>query len=175
METRNPFVGKPMFAGLDMRGVTMMGPAIDWDFIHRLRDETDRKLLIKGILAAEDAALAVAAGADGIIVSNHGGRVFDTGVSTFEVLPEIVKAVAGRVPVLIDSGFRRGQDVFKALALGATAVCIGRPYLWGLAAFGAPGVAAALNLIGAEFQQTMRHAGALRTADINISRVRSLR
>lgn len=161
------FATAPMFAGLDMRGVGQLGAAIDWNFIRRLRQETDRKLLIKGILAAEDAALAVDAGIDGVIVSNHGGRAFDTGVSTIEVLPEIVAAVRKRVPVLIDSGFRRGTDVFKALALGASAVCIGRPYLWGLAAFGDKGVATALRLINAEFEGTMRTAGTLSTAQID--------
>ena len=98
------------------------------------------KLLLKGILAPEDARLAVEAGIDGIVVSNHGGRVEDGVSATIDVLPEIVAAVGGRMPVLVDSGFRRGSDIVKALALGAQAVCIGRPYLWGLGAFGQPGV-----------------------------------
>ncbi len=176
METRNPFVGKPMFAGIDVANLRMLGTSIDWAFIRKLRELTRAKLVIKGILAAEDAQLAVAAGADadGIIVSNHGGRVFDTGVSTLEVLPEVVKAVARKVPVLIDSGFRRGTDVFTALALGASAVCIGRPYMWGLAAFGAQGVAVAHKLMSTEFEQAMRHAGALTLADIDQRRIRSV-
>jgi FMN-dependent dehydrogenase len=87
-----------------------------------------------------DAKLAVNNGIDGIIVSNHGGRVVDSGRATIEVLPEIIEAVGGRIPVLVDSGFRRGTDIIKALAMGAQAVCVGRPYLWGLGAFGQPGV-----------------------------------
>jgi 4-hydroxymandelate oxidase len=164
----------PMFTGIDMKGVGQLGAGIDLAFIKRLRQSTDRKLIIKGILAAEDAAIAADVGADGIIVSNHGARAFDTGVSTIELLPEIVAAVAGRIPVLIDSGFRRGTDVFKALALGAKAVCIGRPYMWGLAAFGAPGVATALKLVGSEFEATMKTAGTLNTAQIDAKRIRRL-
>jgi isopentenyl diphosphate isomerase/L-lactate dehydrogenase-like FMN-dependent dehydrogenase len=164
----------PMFAGLDMKGVGLLGNAIDWSFIRKLRQTTTRKLVIKGILAGEDAALAVEAGADAVIVSNHGGRAFDTGVGTLEVLPEIVAAVGGRIPVIIDSGFRRGTDVFKALALGAKAVCMGRPYMWGLAAFGEKGVAAALKLVSAEFAGTMRTAGTLTLAQIDAKRIRRL-
>lgn len=171
---RDPFRTAPMFAGLDTKGVGQLGPAIDWDFIRRLRDETDRKLLIKGILTAADAALAVEAGADGIVVSNHGGRQFDSGISTIEILSEIVDRVNGRIPVLVDSGFRRGTDVFKAMALGASAVCIGRAYLWGLAAFGAPGVATALKLMQTEFDAAMRHAGTLTIASIDRKTIRRL-
>lgn len=171
---RNPFSTAPMFDGLDMVGVRQLGPGIDWEFFRRLRDSTDRKLLVKGILHPEDARLAVQEGADGLIVSNHGGRQFDSGVSTIEVLPEIVKAVDGRIPVLIDSGFRRGTDVFKALALGAAGICIGRPYLWGLAAFGEAGVAAALNLMNSEFVAAMRHAGTLTVENIDARAIRRL-
>lgn len=165
---------KSMFNGLDVSDAGQLGARIDMDFIHRLRDTTDRRLVIKGIMAAEDAVRAIEAGADGIVVSNHGGRGGDAGVSSIEVLEEIVEAVGGRVPVLIDSGFRRGTDVFKALALGATAVCIGRPYLWGLGAFGEEGVAAALNLMTAEFEQCMRHAGTVTTAEITGATIRRL-
>jgi len=171
---RDPFRTAPMFAGLDTAGVGQLGPAIDWEFIGRLRDQTDRKLLIKGILTAPDAELAVQAGVDGIVVSNHGGRQFDSGISTIEVLGDVVDAVAGRVPVLVDSGFRRGTDVFKALALGATAVCIGRPYLWGLASFGEAGVATALKLMQTEFEAAMRHGGTVTTAQIDRTRIRRL-
>lgn len=157
----DPYTAAPMFDGLDMRGVPQLGAAVDWAFIQKLRQFTDRKLVIKGILAADDAVMAAEAGVDGIIVSNHGGRAFDTGISTIELLPEIVAGVDGRIPILIDSGFRRGTDVFKALALGARAACIGRPYMWGLAAFGQAGVAAALKLMHAEFQTAMRTAGVL--------------
>jgi 4-hydroxymandelate oxidase len=170
----DPYPQAPMFNGLDMKGVGLLGPALDWTFMRKLRQFTDRKLVVKGILSAEDAVLAADAGFDGIILSNHGGRAFDTGISTIELLPEIVAAVAGRIPVIIDSGFRRGTDVFKALALGARAVCIGRPYLWGLAAFGQPGVTAALRLIHAEFLGAMRIAGAVRISEINATRVRTL-
>jgi isopentenyl diphosphate isomerase/L-lactate dehydrogenase-like FMN-dependent dehydrogenase len=117
------------------------------------------KLVIKGILTAEDARLCVEHGADAVFVSNHGGRAEDVGLSTIEVLPEIVAAVDGRIPVLIDSGFRRGSDVFKALALGAGAVCVGRPYLWGLAAFGQEGVEAVLALLRAELETIMKQMG----------------
>ncbi len=171
---RDPFRTAPMFAGLDTKGVSQLGPAIDWNFIHRLRDETDRKLLIKGILTVADARLAVEAGVDGIVVSNHGGRQFDSGISTIEVLSDIVDAVNGRIPVLVDSGFRRGTDVYKAMAMGATAVCVGRAYLWGLAAFGAPGVATALKLMQTEFDAAMRHAGTVTIASIDRKTIRRL-
>jgi FixJ family two-component response regulator len=109
---------------------------LTWDLIKRLRDGVKAKLVLKGILAFEDANLAANAGVDAIIVSNHGGRVEDGAAATIEVLPEIVDAVGGRMLVLVDSGFRRGTDIVKALAIGAHAVCTGRPYLWGLGAFG---------------------------------------
>lgn len=132
---------------------------LDWKFFDRLRDATPLKVLIKGILTPEDARLAVEHGADGVIVSNHGGRAEDVGLATIDVLPEIVAAVGGRIPVLVDSGFRRGSDVVKALALGARAVCIGRPYLWGLAAFGQEGVEAVLGLLRRELELSMRALG----------------
>ena len=131
---------KPNFSGIDLGGVnSTVVTNLTWDSIKRLRDMTKAKLVLKGILAFEDAKLAAEAGIDAIIVSNHGGRVEDGVASTIEVLPEIVEAVGGRMPVLIDSGFRRGTDIVKALAIGAQAVCIGRPYLWGLGAFGQAG------------------------------------
>lgn len=132
------------------------------------------KLLIKGILTREDAELCVQHGVDGIVVSNHGGRAEDTGVSTIEVLPEITDVVAGRIPVLIDSGFRRGSDVFKALALGASAVCIGRPYVWGLAAFGQEGVESVLALLRSELRTIMRHMGTPSLSAISASHVQRL-
>lgn len=133
--------------------------ALDWDYVKRIRDATSMNLVLKGILTAEDAALCVENGMDGMIVSNHGGRVVDTGLSTIEALPEVVAAVGGRLPVLIDSGFRRGSDFFKALALGASAVCIGRPYLWGLAAFGQEGVETVLAILRRELEDNMRQMG----------------
>ncbi len=108
------------------------------------------KLLLKGIVTAEDASLAVEHGVDGIIVSNHGGRAEDSGRSTIESLSEVVDAIDGRVPVIVDSGFRRGTDIFKALALGADAIAIGRPYLWGLGSFGQEGVETVLDLLKRE-------------------------
>jgi len=133
---------KPNFDGIDVAatGVKNLQSAnMTWDFIRRLRDATKMKVVLKGILAYEDAKLCVENGVDGFIVSNHGGRGEDNGRSTIDALPEIVAAVGGRIPILIDSGFRRGTDVVKALAMGATAVGIGRPYLWGLGAFGQAG------------------------------------
>jgi len=114
----------------------------------------------------EDAQLAVEHGADGIVVSNHGGRAEESLRPTIECLPEIVDAVKGKVPVLIDGGIRRGTDVFKALAMGATAVGIGRPYAWGLAAFGQPGVEAVLAIMRRELETIMRQAGTPSVAGI---------
>ena len=150
---------RPMFDGLDLTGVSLSSPRLTWDVVRRLRDGTRMKLVLKGIETREDADLCVRHGVDGIIVSNHGGRAEESGRSTVECLPEVVDAVRGRMPVLVDGGFRRGTDVFKALALGAKAACIGRPYLWGLAAFGQPGVDRVLEILDREFQLMMRHAG----------------
>jgi 4-hydroxymandelate oxidase len=152
---------KPNFAGIDLGGVTGTGVSNQtWDLIKRLRDRIKVKLVLKGIMAVEDATLAADAGIDGLVVSNHGGRVEDGGRSTIEALPEIVEAVGGRMPLLIDSGFRRGTDIVKALALGATAVAIGRPYLWGLGAFGQPGVERVLELLRLETRVAMQQCGA---------------
>src|SRR5262249_25511826 len=107
----------------------------------------------------EDAELCLQHGADGIIVSNHGGRAEESGRGTIECLPEVLDGVQGRIPVLIDGGFRRGTDIFKALALGARAICIGRPYLWGRAAFGQAGVERVLEILTWELELMMRHAG----------------
>ncbi len=157
----NPTIRRrPMFQGLDLSKVVTQYPLdMTWDAIKRLRDATTMKLVIKGIVTREDAQLAVEHGADGVIVSNHGGRGEESGRSTIECLPEVVEGVGGKIPVLIDGGFRRGTDIFKALALGARAICIGRPYLWGLAAFGQPGVEAAFNILRRELQIIMRQAG----------------
>ena len=129
------------------------------------------KLLIKGIETHEDATLAVEHGVDGIVVSNHGGRAMDDGRATIESLPEVIEAVHGRIPVLVDGGFRRGSDVFKALALGARAVGIGRPYLWGLGAFGQAGVERALDIFHAELTLTMRQCGTRSVTEITRSYV----
>ena len=132
------------------------------------------KVLIKGIVARGDAALAVEHGADGLIVSNHGGRAEKSGFATIESLPEVVAAVRGRVPVLVDSGFRRGTDIFKALALGASAVAVGRPYIWGLASFGQEGVETVLTILRRELELAMRLAGATSIEGIEESFVRHL-
>jgi isopentenyl diphosphate isomerase/L-lactate dehydrogenase-like FMN-dependent dehydrogenase len=129
-------------------------------------------LLLKGILTAEDARLAVERGVEGIVVSNHGGRYLDYAPSTLEVLPEIADAVAGRIPVLIDSGFRRGSDVAKALALGAKAVCLGRVPRWGLGAYGAPGVQRVLEILQRELVMTMTQIGRPTLASLDRTAVR---
>ena len=121
------FRRKPMFDGFDTVGLTSGNPGMNWEFVRKLKSLSRMKLLIKGIGTREDALLCLENGVDGIIVSNHGGRAEESGRGTIECLPEVVEAVGGRIPVLIDGGIRRGTDVFKALALGASAVCIGRP------------------------------------------------
>jgi 4-hydroxymandelate oxidase len=152
---------KPNFDGLDISGITSTGATnLTWDFIKRLRDTVKTRLVLKGLMTAEDAVLAVDNGLDAIVVSNHGGRADDSGRSTIDALPEILEAVDGRIPVLVDSGFRRGTDIVKALALGARAVCIGRPYLWGLGAFGQPGVERVLDLLHQETRAAMMQVGA---------------
>jgi len=167
---------KPMFDGLDLTGVgSLLAPGLTWEIIGRLKDTTRMKLVVKGIETREDALLCVRHGADGIIVSNHGGRAEESGRSTIECLPEVVDAVQGRIPVLVDSGFRRGTDVFKALAIGARAICIGRPYLWGLAAFGQSGVARVLEILDWELELIMRHAGVTSLAKLDRSFVRDTR
>jgi isopentenyl diphosphate isomerase/L-lactate dehydrogenase-like FMN-dependent dehydrogenase len=130
-----------------------------WEYVTRLKNATAMPVLVKGIVTGEDASLCEAYGADGLVVSNHGARAGASGRSTIECLPEVVEAVGGRLPIIIDSGFRRGTDIFKALALGATAVGIGRPYLWGLASFGQAGVEAVLELLRRELEMVMRQAG----------------
>jgi len=152
---------KPNFDGLDIAGIVSTGATnITWDFVRRLRDAVQARLVLKGLMTAEDSQLAVDNGLDGIIVSNHGGRAEDSGRSTIDALPAIVAAVDGRIPILVDSGFRRGTDIVKALALGARAVCIGRPYLWGLGAFGQPGVERVLDLLTQETRAVMMQVGA---------------
>jgi len=163
---------RAMWKGLDLTGLTnTQSSAMTWDFFKRMRDHTKMKILAKGILAWEDAAMAADAGLDGIIVSNHGGRAEDSGRGAIESLREVVDGVGGAMPVLVDSGFRRGTDIFKALALGASAVCIGRPYVWGLAAFGQPGVEEVLNMLRRELALVMRQAGTPSLARIDSSYV----
>lgn len=141
-------------------------PAFTWEGVAWLKTQTRLPLLLKGIVTAEDAALAVNAGMDGVIVSNHGGRQEESGRGTLECLPEVVTAVQGRIPVLMDGGIRRGTDVFKALALGARGVCVGRPYLYGLGAFGDAGVAKVLAILDSELVRIMQFAGTTSIAAI---------
>lgn len=140
---------------------------LDWEGVKALRDRWPRKLVLKGILHPEDAERALAIGADGIVVSNHGGRALDCSLATMAALPPIVSAVGGRVTIFLDSGVRRGSDVIKALALGADAVLIGRAPLYGLAAAGEAGVARALDLLRAETVRTMAMLGARSLAEVS--------
>ncbi|HLK51789.1 MAG TPA: alpha-hydroxy acid oxidase [Bryobacteraceae bacterium] len=146
----------PMYKGIEGG---FNPPAANWDTLDRLRKLTKMKLMLKGLDTREDARLAREHGVDGIIVSNHGGRATETGRSTIEALGEVVDAAGAQIPVLVDGGFRRGTDVFKALALGARAVGIGRPYVWALSAFGQDGVERVLDILRAELQLTMRECG----------------
>ena len=151
---------KPMFAGIDLSSVRRLYPYdLTWDGLKRMRDLWPGTLVLKGIVTREDAELSVEHGVNGVIVSNHGGRAEESGRSTIESLEEVVAGANGRIPVLVDGGFRRGTDIFKALALGASAVCIGRPYIWGLTAFGQPGVEAVLDVLRRELITVMRQAG----------------
>jgi 4-hydroxymandelate oxidase len=172
-ERESFYLRKPMFKGIDMKGVSTQDAGMTWEVIGRLRKLTSMKLLVKGIETAEDAKLCIENGADGLIVSNHGGRAGDTGRGTIECLPEVVGAVGGRVPVLIDGGFRRGSDIFKALALGARAVCVGRPYIWGLAAFGQPGVERVIDLLRLELELVMKQCGTRSIKEITRAHVGS--
>jgi len=157
----------PMYAGLDLSAVHDNSPSnLTWGYLDNLRKIVSVKLLVKGIVTGEDAALCVEHGADGVVVSNHGGRNEETLRSTLECLPEIVAAVRSRVPVFIDGGVRRGTDVFKAIALGATGVGIGRPQVWGLASFGQSGVEAVIDRLNRELEHIMRQAGTPTLANI---------
>jgi isopentenyl diphosphate isomerase/L-lactate dehydrogenase-like FMN-dependent dehydrogenase len=163
LQSRN--ARRPMFSGLDLTGVGFQ-PPVTWDYVKRLKDATPMPLVIKGIVTREDAELAVANGAAAIVCSNHGGRADETGRSSIESLPEVLEGAAGRIPVLVDSGFRRGTDILTALALGAAAICVGRPYLWGLSAFGQEGVEAVLDVLTRELRLAMRYAGTPAIANI---------
>lgn len=156
----------PMYAGSRVTFADFRTADMTWDYLDRIRQVTSMKIVVKGIVTREDAASAVEAGADAVYISNHGGRAEASGWGALESLPEVVEAVNGRVPVMIDSGFRRGTDIFKALALGADAVCIGRPYIWGLAAFGQPGVEKVLEMLRAELAMVMGQVGARSIAEI---------
>ena len=159
--------GKPMFAGLDISAVTdLTPPDMTWDYLKRLRDIWPRRLVVKGLVTREDAELAIGHGVDGIVVSNHGGRAEDSGRPAIASLAEVAEGVRGRVPLVMDGGVRRGSDIFKALALGANAVGIGRPYIWGLASFGQAGVERVLEILRSELVTAMRQAGTRNIAEI---------
>lgn len=159
----------PMFDGLSERRYNP--PEATWAHVDRLKKLTRMTVLLKGIDSAEDARLAVEHGVDGLVVSNHGGRATETLRATIDCLPEVVDAVAGRIPVCVDGGFRRGTDIYKALASGARAVGIGRPYVWGLSAFGQEGVERVLDILRAELTLTMRQMGTPSIRDITPARV----
>jgi 4-hydroxymandelate oxidase len=153
----------------NLKGKDYLDPTLTWKDIDWLRSFARRPVLLKGILNPDDAATAVKAGVSGIIVSNHGARNLDTVPATIDALPLVMERVAGRMPVLVDGGIRRGTDVLKALALGAAAVQIGRPYLWGLGLAGADGVAQVVEILRREFELAMMLAGRPKIADINRS------
>jgi lactate 2-monooxygenase len=158
--------GRPMHA---VRQFTNMytNPSLNWNDLPFLREHTKLPIILKGIHHPDDARRAVDAGVDGLIISNHGGRQVDGAVSTIEMLPAIKAVVAKDFPLLLDSGVRTGADVFKALALGATAVCIGRPYAYGLALAGQAGVKAVLENLWADFELTMRLSGCVSASAIS--------
>ena len=146
-------------------------PATTWDRLSLLRENTDLPILLKGVLHPEDARRAIDLGMSGVIVSNHGGRQVDGSIATLHALPGVVSAVGDDAPVLLDSGIRTGADVVKALALGATAVLLGRPYIWGLAVGGEAGVVQVLRSVLAELDLTMALCGATSVADLDASLV----
>jgi 4-hydroxymandelate oxidase len=150
---------KPENGGMQAFIASLRPMLLTWDEIDWMRSITDTPILLKGILTAEDAELAVAHGVDGVIVSNHGGRQIDGTIAPIEALPEIVDRVGHQIEVLVDGGIRRGTDVLKALALGARAVLIGRPYLWGLAVGGEAGVRQVIELLRAELRSAMEQCG----------------
>ena len=153
---------------------TYSRPSLSWDDLAYLRERTRLPILLKGVLHPADALAAIERGMDGIVVSNHGGRQVDGAIATMDALPAVVEAVAGRVPIVLDSGVRSGADMFRALALGATAVGVGRPYVWGLAAGGEAGVREVIRNLRADFDLTMGLAGVASVQDIgpeNVTRV----
>ncbi|MBL8227526.1 MAG: alpha-hydroxy-acid oxidizing protein [Bryobacterales bacterium] len=160
------FARKPMFQGIDTRDLRTSNPTLNWKDLPRLKSFSGMKLLIKGIETAEDARICGENGVDGLVVSNHGGRAEESGRGTIDCLPEVVEAVGSRVPVFLDGGIRRGTDIYKALAFGAKAVFIGRPYIWGLAAFGQPGVEKVIDILRRELDLVMRQCGATSVAQI---------
>jgi 4-hydroxymandelate oxidase len=159
---------RPMYDGLSG---SFNPPDADWSIFDRLKKLTRMKVMLKGIDSAEDAELAVQRGVDGLVVSNHGGRASETLRATIDCLPEVAQAVRGRVPVFLDGGVRHGTDIYKALASGARGVGIGRPYIWGLSAFGQDGVERVLEILRAELTMTMQQMGTPTIKDITAARI----
>jgi isopentenyl diphosphate isomerase/L-lactate dehydrogenase-like FMN-dependent dehydrogenase len=173
-DRRNYWADRP--ARGNLAGLTTQrhqGAYLTWQDVDWLRSVTSLPVLVKGILTAEDALLALENGVSGIVVSNHGGRQLDSAITSIEALPEVIEAVAGRCEVYMDGGIRRGTDVLKALALGARAVLVGRPVLWGLAANGAQGVQHVLEILGSEFKLAMQLAGCPTLESIDRSLVKA--
>lgn len=159
-------------SGLPMKAVrhfiaTYSRPSLTWQELDFVRQHTSLPILLKGILHPDDAQRALDAGIDGIIVSNHGGRQVDGAISSLQALPKIVKVIQNKIPVLMDSGIRCGADIFKAISLGASAVCLGRPYVYGLALGGEHGVREVIRNIKADFELTMALAGCTKISDID--------
>ncbi|MEZ5353637.1 MAG: alpha-hydroxy acid oxidase [Bryobacteraceae bacterium] len=150
-------------------------PSLGWEWIEWARGATKIPIIVKGVLSPEDAVAAVQHGADAISISNHGGRQLDGAIASLDALPDCVDAVSGKIPVFMDGGIRRGVDIVKALALGANAVLVGRAPLWGLGAFGQPGVERVLWMLGAELKLAMGLSGATRLSDLNRRMVRQVR
>jgi 4-hydroxymandelate oxidase len=167
---------EPEAAGASHRGQLYNGVRAadaDWRDVEWLRSLVPVPLIVKGIMNADDANRAIECGCDGIVVSNHGARTVDTVPSTIEVLPEIAERVAKRVPILLDGGIRRGTDIFKALALGAAAILIGRPYIYGLAVAGAQGVSQVVQILALELAMTMGLTGCKNLGEIGRERLRN--
>jgi 4-hydroxymandelate oxidase len=170
LELKSPVTGHKTQRG----GIydVLFDPSFNWNDLEWLRSVAGVPVLLKGVLSAEDGRLAVSCGADGVIVSNHGGRNLDTVPATIDALPRVVDAVAGRIPVMLDSGIRRGTDVLMALALGAKAVFIGRPYVYGLAVGGAKGVERVISILRDELERAMALTGRRSIAEIDASVLR---
>jgi len=160
---------KPMIKELSQQ--YQVNNNLTWDFVKKLRDLTSMKIILKGIVSKEDSQIALDHGIDGIIVSNHGGRASESGRSSLDSLSTVAEAISGKIPVMMDGGVRRGKDVFKAIARGASLVGIGRPYLWGLSAFGQEGVEMVLKLLNAELKLTMQQTGVKSISEITGSQL----